>query len=52
MSAAWDRLPPPEWQIRDWFPNRATVTREEVRAHAAYCLANAMLAARQKEPGA
>jgi hypothetical protein len=42
----------PEWQIREWFPNRTSVTREEIRAHAAYRLADAMLQARKIEPGA
>lgn len=36
----------PEWQLKEWFGGRSGLTREEIRATAAYRLAKAMLLAR------
>lgn len=36
----------PEWQLRAWFGDRGGIKREEIRAKAAYALADAMLAER------
>ncbi len=37
-----------EWQLKVWFGQRAALTREEIRARAAYALADAMLAERAR----
>lgn len=36
----------PDWQLRAWFGERTGIPREEIRAKAAYAIADAMIAAR------
>ena len=38
----------PEWQLKEWFGNRTKLTRQEIRAKAAFVVADAMLAERAK----
>ena len=38
----------PEWQLKAWFGQRCNLKYEEIRAKAAYALADAMLAERAK----
>jgi len=42
----------PEWQLKAWFGNRTGLTREEIRAKAAYSYADAMMAESAKIGGA
>lgn len=51
LSSTLDKYP--EWQIADWFGKSAAgITREQIRAKAAYQIADAMLAERAKNGGA
>ena len=52
---AWQALPVvadtyPEWQLKAWFGGRTCLTREEIRAKAAYEVAEAMLRAGGEQP--